>query len=261
MAFNAQANTELEPDFEPLDQPERPVGLSMSGQMIGWAVFGGLVLVGFFFGIVTGYERPKGVAVSSAPKEKESPKPETPKPTPKVTPEVQPSPTTPNPWVTPPKEDTTPKNETPKIDPPKIDPPKIDSPPKKEEPKSEVVIPVSFRKDVVPILRKHCFECHGDGKGKPKGDVDLTSIAKMMKSPGKILVPGKPEQSDVYTSITQREMPDQGRPKPKPDELLVLKNWILSGAKERRRPVRHRKLTGPASRSRSHTPRSSGRAN
>ncbi len=88
---------------------------------------------------------------------------------------------------------------------------------------------------VIPILRTHCLNCHG-AAGKPRGDVDLTTLAKLMKSPSpdKILVPGKPEESDFYTSITQRDMPGGGKPKPSDKELLVLKNWILTGAKERR---------------------------
>jgi hypothetical protein len=115
--------------------------------------------------------------------------------------------------------------------------PKTETPPKKEEFKA-----VSFKTDVLPILRRHCLDCHGGGKGKPKGDIDLTTLAKIMKSPspGKILVPGKPDQSDIYTSITERDMPDGGKPKPSKEEQLVLKNWILSGAKERR-TIRSRK--------------------
>jgi hypothetical protein len=58
-------------------------------------------------------------------------------------------------------------------------------------------------------------------------------------------VPGKPEESDVYTSITEREMPDGGRPKPTKRELATLRNWILSGAKERRRVVRRRAVPSP----------------
>ena len=42
--------------------------LSVSGQLIGWAVFGGLVLVGFFFGVVTGYEKPKPFSAAFASK-------------------------------------------------------------------------------------------------------------------------------------------------------------------------------------------------
>ncbi len=101
---------------------------------------------------------------------------------------------------------------------------------------------ISFKESVRPILVTHCLNCHGGGKGKPKGDIDMTTLDKLKKSPspGKILVPGKPEQSDIYTSITERDMPDGGKPKPSTQELLILKNWILSGAKERRRSIRGR---------------------
>lgn len=192
------------------------------------------MLVGFFFGIVTGYETPKPTVVAKAPKENLKP---VEKVTPKVTPEPQPAPQ-PSP-PDPPKVELTPKVEPPKVEPPKVDTP----PPMKIEPKMPDLVPVSFKADIVPILRSHCYDCHGGGKGKPKGDIDLTSIASMMKSPGKIVVPGRPEQSDVYTSITERDMPDQGRPKPKPQELMKLRNWILQGAKERRRTTRGKRAT------------------
>lgn len=210
--------------------------LSVSGQLIGWAVFGGLVLVGFFFGVVTGYEKPKPTLLAKANKETPPP-PASGAPKPATQPQPMPQPIT----TVPPKEEAAPK--TPKTDPPKAEPPKVDKvdPPKppalvkKEEPKKQALKPVSFQREVLPILRSHCLNCHG-ATGKAKGDVNLTSIANMMKSRGgKILVPGKPDESDVYTSITEREMPDGGRPKPTPRELMTLRNWILTGAKPRRR--------------------------
>jgi hypothetical protein len=239
----------------PVAFDRRPAGkepLSQNGQMIGWFVYGALLIVGFGFGIVTGYERPKPVTVTKVVKEEVKPevaKADTPKPAPKPaetpTPPTQPITTT-TPKETPatPKTDPklvpTPKTETPKPDPPKPDPkpttpvatttPKPD--PKPTTPQKEDLKPVSFKKDVVPILRSYCFTCHGDSKGKPKGDVDLTSIAKMMKSPGKLVVAGMPEKSDLYDSITGMRMPPDGKPGPNKDELLVLKNWILTGAKE-----------------------------
>jgi hypothetical protein len=225
-----------QPDYS--NPPER---LSQTGQLVGWAVFGGLVLVGFCFGIVTGYEAPKPVLVAKANREKEPPKPSE-KPTPKnISPEPQPTP------QVMPKEELAPKVEPKKADPPKIEQPKVEPkkidtpPPPKVEPKKEDLKPVVF-KDVLPILRTHCLNCHGAGTGKPKGNVDLTSVAKMMKSRGKILVPGKPNDSDIYTSVTEREMPDGGRPKPKPEEMMLIKRWIETGAKERRRPLRPRRI-------------------
>ena len=220
----------------PAPQTNKPSRLSQNGQMIGWAVFGGLVLIGFLFGVVVGYESPKAVVVERVAKATpDAPGPAAPK---------KEQPFQPAPDVK--KSETQPKKtESPKADPPKTDPPRNDStiaspPPKKVEPKPATLSPVSFQKEVLPILRTHCLNCHGAGMGKPKADVNLTSIASMRRSPGKILVPGKPEESDVYTSITEREMPDGGRPKPTSKELLTLRNWILTGAKERRRIVRQR---------------------
>ena len=210
--------------------------LSVSGQLIGWAVFGGLVLVGFFFGVVTGYEKPKPTLLAKANKETPPP-PASGAPKPATQPQPMPQPIT----TVPPKEEAAPK--TPKTDPPKAEPPKVDKvdPPKppaaREERGTEKT---GSEAGLVPArsvahLRSHCLNCHG-ATGKAKGDVNLTSIANMMKSRGgKILVPGKPDESDVYTSITEREMPDGGRPKPTPRELMTLRNWILTGAKPRRR--------------------------
>jgi protein TonB len=245
--------------------------LSQSGQLIGWGVYGTLLVIGFGFGIVTGYERPKTIAQAKASPDKDQPSSDIPKPDTKTTPKSTPSSDTPQtPPTGSPKDTTsttpavTPKT---KVDtkppmpfktdpkpplpttttPPKVDPkppmPTTTTPPKTDSPKKEDLKAVSFKTDVLPILRRHCLDCHGGGKGKPKGNVDLTTIAKIMASPspGKALVPGKPEQSDIYTSITEREMPDGGKPKPSKEDLLILKNWILTGAKERRRIIRGRK--------------------
>jgi hypothetical protein len=106
-----------------------------------------------------------------------------------------------------------------------------------------VVQTVSF-KQVLPILRTYCFECHGGSTGKPKGDVDVTSIAKMLKSKGPPLVPGKPEDSTIYTSTASGDMP-KDRKGPDSTQLKLLHDWIASGAKERRRIVRRRMPNQP----------------
>src|SRR5262245_42944679 len=98
---------------EPLTRPDGSKRLSPNGQMIAIGVYGSLVLVGFFFGIVTGYDRPKPNAVAKAPREKDKdqPKAEAPRPpapAPKANPESKPEP---------PDE---PKEEPRKVDPPKV---------------------------------------------------------------------------------------------------------------------------------------------
>jgi hypothetical protein len=216
-----------------------PRRLSSSGQLIGWGVFGGLVLIGFVFGVVIGYEaRPIVVAkaTSELPPSNSSPGPKAIEPKLDSILEPRKDPETPRrAEVARPGPQNPPKRKVPtKPESSRKEPEVATLPPRKTEPKPPVLRPVSFQKEVLPILRAHCLNCHGAGSGKPKADVNLTSIAAMRRSPGKILVPGKPQESDVYTSITERDMPDGGRPKPTERELATLRNWILSGAKERR---------------------------
>ena len=51
---------------------------------------------------------------------------------------------------------------------------------------------LSFESDVRPILKTHCFHCHGEGE-KLKGDVDLRLrrfMAGKKTDEGNVLVPG-----------------------------------------------------------------------
>ncbi len=213
-------------DLESLLEPQEPRGLSENSHIIGVSVYSALLIVGFLFGIVTGYEQPRTITVTQTPLpapplSNESAKPPVPK-TPPAQPPNPVEPPTPEPKKTEPK-----KTEPKKTEPKKTEPKKTE--PKKTPPGSGEVTPVSFRQ-VLPILRSHCLNCHG-ATGKAKGDIDLTSVSKMKSSSGDVLVPGKPESSDLYTSITERDMP-RDKPKPNDQELLLLRNWILSGAKE-----------------------------
>lgn len=242
--------------------------LSQAGQLIGWGIYGTLLVIGFAFGIVTGYERPKTITVAKSAGENDQSKPEPPKSeTPKnessrSAPKPNPSPEPPNASAVKETPNSSPvPNNVPKVDPkpvapmpampPKVDPkpavPTTPTPPKTDPkppapttttpaktdapPKKDDLKPVSFKTDVLPVLRANqCLSCHG-ATGKAKGNVDLTTLAKAMKSSSKMVVPGKPNESDIFTSITEREMP-QNNPKPSEKDLLILKNWILTGAKE-----------------------------
>ena len=225
-------------------EPVRPNRLSQNGQTIAILVYGSLVLTGFFFGIVTGYApsaRPEPRPAPVARKEPEPVRP-TPKPSPRITPSSEPKPepsAEPEPEPKPePKADTRPKPEPepePKPEPkpelkvdPKVEPKKIDTPPKKDD--TVAVKAVSFERDVKPILRTYCFNCHG-AAGKPKGDVDLTSLAAIFdpKNP-KTVEPGDPKRSALLLTIEDMSMPPQG-PRPGKGETEIIRNWILSGAK------------------------------
>src|SRR3954468_15159039 len=73
--------------------------------------------------------------------------------------------------------------------------------------------PLTLERDVRPILKQHCFHCHGEGE-KLKGGVDLR-LRRFMEKPTEdgshVLVPGHPEQSEMLTLIREGEMPAKGK--------------------------------------------------
>lgn len=92
--------------------------------------------------------------------------------------------------------------------------------------------PLSFEKDVRPLLKAHCTHCHGEEE-KPDGGVDLRLRRFMdltLDSGDRLLVPGKPEQSALVHIIRSGEMPKKGGPMPEA-ELAVIERWIREGAK------------------------------
>jgi hypothetical protein len=95
--------------------------------------------------------------------------------------------------------------------------------------------PVSFIRDVAPILKENCFACH-DSK-KRSGKYDMTTFERLMAGgpDGEPVAPGKPEESDFHALLVtadDRRMPprDKGEavPKAKAD---VIARWIKEGAK------------------------------
>jgi outer membrane biosynthesis protein TonB len=214
------------------DKPaERPGQLSANAQWLFGSLYALLVLVGFSFGIWAGAQKPKPTELADAKLKENADKPidkPAPKPVVTPTPTPEPAPTPPEPSPPEPKS----KEPEPKTKEPEPKPKEVVKPPE--------VRAVAF-KEVVPILRTYCFDCHGGSVGKPKGNVDLTSVAKMLRSKGPPLVPGKPNDSALYLSTKSGDMPPDGKKGPSQAELKVLHDWIASGAKERRRTVRVRR--------------------
>jgi len=93
---------------------------------------------------------------------------------------------------------------------------------------------VDFAHEVVPILRKHCGECHtGDAR---QGGFSLNTREDLLAggdsgTPG--LVPGASATSELVARITSDDpdyrMPSDGEPLP-PEAVAVLKAWIDEGA-------------------------------
>jgi len=92
----------------------------------------------------------------------------------------------------------------------------------------------AFTADVLPLLRRKCFGCHGDGTDL-EGKLDLRTRAGMLKGgeSGPALVPGKPEKSRLYQSVLRTgklQMPPKERNKLTKAETEVLRKWIAGGA-------------------------------
>lgn len=94
--------------------------------------------------------------------------------------------------------------------------------------------PVSYGRDVRPILAEACFFCHGQDANKRKADLRLDT-QDGQRADG-IIVPGKPGESEALTRILSND-PDTLMPPPKSNRKLsaeqkdVLKRWIAEGAK------------------------------
>src|SRR5438067_13155347 len=67
---------------------------------------------------------------------------------------------------------------------------------------------VMFERDIRPILKTHCFQCHGE-EGKLKGKLDVRwrrTLAVGGKS-GPAITPGQPDHSLLVRRITEPEKP------------------------------------------------------
>src|SRR5262249_38289647 len=88
------------------------------------------------------------------------------------------------------------------------------------------IVAWSYERDVRPVLRAHCMECHGEGS-KLKGKLDLrlrrTAVARGA------VVPGKPDKSPLFLRTHKGEMPP-GKVKLNAREVAVLRGWIAAGA-------------------------------
>lgn len=94
---------------------------------------------------------------------------------------------------------------------------------------------VDFVKEIKPILEKSCLKCHGPEK--PKGGFSFHTYEGLLKGAksGKVLVPGKADESRFYEVVTLEKddpdrMPNEGEPLNKLEQELI-RDWINQGAK------------------------------
>jgi hypothetical protein len=92
----------------------------------------------------------------------------------------------------------------------------------------------TFDEDVLPVLRQHCTNCHGNDK--QKGDLNLASYAAMQKggSSGAVFTPGDAGKSRIYSlsaHLEEPKMPPSGNKVPDA-QLNLLKLWAEQGGRE-----------------------------
>jgi uncharacterized membrane protein len=98
---------------------------------------------------------------------------------------------------------------------------------------------VSYQKDVVPILNKHCQSCHTPGQaGYVVSGFELRDYDSLMKgtSFGPVVLPGDPLTSVLVMLIEGRadpsiNMPHGGANPLTPEEKQTIRLWVEQGAK------------------------------
>ncbi len=92
---------------------------------------------------------------------------------------------------------------------------------------------VDFVKDVQPILRKHCFECHATGNEEGELNLGIKAQRNAGGQSGKVILPGQSEKSfliQLVAGVKEGEiMPPEGDPL-SAVEIGILRAWIDQGA-------------------------------
>ena len=104
---------------------------------------------------------------------------------------------------------------------------------------------VLFEREVQPILKRHCWHCHGE-EPKLKGGVDLRLrrfMDKELEGGARVIVAGAPEKSELLALVRSGEMPDKGT-RLSAQEVETIERWIADGAKTAR-PEPAELPTGP----------------
>jgi hypothetical protein len=94
---------------------------------------------------------------------------------------------------------------------------------------------IDFATQIQPLLVQHCGKCHGVDKAQGKMRLHTAeAIQEKLAAEAKLLVPGKPEESELYLRISlpaddPKRMPKGVDPLPK-DTIDLIGNWIKQGA-------------------------------
>jgi mono/diheme cytochrome c family protein len=91
---------------------------------------------------------------------------------------------------------------------------------------------VTFESSIRPILKAHCFQCHGE-QGKKEGNLDLRLRRLILAGgdSGPAIVPGTSAESYLLQRVRDGEMPPgDGIKRLTADEVALIEKWIAVDA-------------------------------
>jgi Planctomycete cytochrome C len=109
--------------------------------------------------------------------------------------------------------------------------------------------PVSYTRDIAPILAFHCHWCHGNRRQTPAGDLDTRTYAALMRGGGlgDVVRPGDPARSLLVQFIEGRRGANKRMPEKAPPldarAIATIRRWIAEGAKDDAAAAPRRVLT------------------
>ena len=88
----------------------------------------------------------------------------------------------------------------------------------------------SYEEHVRPILKTHCFHCHGEEEIKKAGvDLRLHRLIMAGGKAGAIIVPGGRKGSLMYELVASGEMPEEEGKALSPQEVETIGRWLDEG--------------------------------
>lgn len=97
---------------------------------------------------------------------------------------------------------------------------------------------ISYRKDVAPILKRHCVTCHT--KNDAQADLNMDTVKLFIRGgkKGPAIIAGKPDDSlaiQMVTGVKKPAMPHKQPPLPVA-KIQTLRLWVLGGVKDDSEP-------------------------
>ena len=96
---------------------------------------------------------------------------------------------------------------------------------------------LDFKKDVQPIFKKHCYECHSEQADKRKAGYVFDDLHTLVLDigPNGIVMPGDAGESHLFEVMTNDEgaknhMPPSSKAQPSASDIKKIETWIKEGA-------------------------------